>query len=343
MNDKRSTSEAILLSASLSNLYLTQKDTMRNVSKHLLGLQAQFNANPYYSLMIRSNNYDETEIIQNYVKTWSFRGTIHLVHKSDLYLHLSSRNHHQWTDHWGMDASDKPYWSAYIIEAIKSGFTTRAELKKACLEAKMSDAHFDSVFHGWGGLLQEMCLRGLIAYKPTNAKEFMILDSVEFIDQQKARLKVIEQYFKQYGPATIQDCAYFTGFKVKEVKTLIEEISLFEIDLDDKKYYSTKVLSDDIVIPEIIILAGFDPLILGYKDKGRFMNESELRKYVTNTGIIFPGILIDGKLACRWQKKGHTITVKPYRKILVKHQKMIKRHLSELFIKHKIVIESEII
>lgn len=318
---------------------------MRTVVGNLLGLQAQFNANPYYSLMLRSNDYDESEIIENYVKTWSFRGTMHLVHKSDLSLHLSARNHRAWSDGWGMSAQDKPYWADFILDAIHSGTTTRAELKAACQGAEMTDDHFASVFHGWGGLLQEMCLRGLIAYKPTNAKEFVALESINFIDQKEARTRVAEQYFQQYGPATVQDCAYFTGYKINEVKSLLEasELPLFEQVLNGNTYYSGQALPHDPEIPEIVLLAGFDPLFLAYKDKSRFMKPSETRKYVTNTGIIFPAILVQGSVACRWQKKGKAIIVKPYKKLLVQQLKMITSKLEILFPHLSVVIEQDII
>ena len=334
-----------LLAESLQNLYLTEKSNMRTVVGNLLGLQAQFNANPYYSLMLRSNDYDESVILENYVKTWSFRGTMHLVHKSDLSLHLSARNHRAWSDGWGMSAKDKPYWSDFILDAIYSGTTTRAELKIACQEAQMTDDHFASVFHGWGGLLQEMCLRGLIAYKPTNAKEFVALDPINFIDQKEARTRVVEQYFQQYGPATVQDCAYFTGYKINEVKSLLEasDLQLFEQVHNGNTYYSAQALLRDPEIPEIVLLAGFDPLFLAYKDKSRFMKPSEARKYVTNTGIIFPAILVRGSVACRWQKKGKAIIVRPYRKLHVKQRKMIISKLQDLFPHLTVVIEQDII
>lgn len=314
---------------------------MRLVAGGLLGLQAQFNANPYYSLMLRSNDYDESTILTDYVKTWSFRGTMHMIHKSDLALHLSARNHLEWSDGWGMAASDKPYWAAFILEAIKSGITTRAALKIACQAAQINDDHFAAVFHGWGGLLQEMCLRGQIAYLPTNTKEFVALEPITRIDPTEARQTVIRQYFHQYGPATIQDCAYFTGYKVSEVRPLLDP-NLFEDQINGKIYYSRQAFFAEKMIPEVVILAGFDPLFVGYKDKSRLMDPAESRKYVTNTGIIFPGILVRGKLACRWQKQANTIVVKPYKKLLVMHKKMIMRQLQELFPHLSIVIEDEI-
>lgn len=321
-----------LLAPTLDKLFLTRTGEMEVVTRELLGLQAQFNQNPYYSLKIRSNNYDEAIIEEDFVKTWSFRGTMHFVHKDDLSLHLSARNNFKWNDHWEMEDHEMDYWSQFIVEQIRNGYSTREALKEQCLAANMDEDHFKSFFHGWGGVLRDMCLQGLIAYKPTNKKEFIVLDPIEFIDHKEARAKVIEQYFKVYGPASLQDCRGYTGYKITEIKQLIKsfDIELYEYPLDGTIYYSSQILSLEHDVPEIVLLTGFDPLFLGYRDKSRFMDPSEQKKYVTNTGIIFPGVLVNGRLAARWQKTNKDITVKPYRKLLVKHKKQITRQLKEL-------------
>lgn len=333
------------LSNVLKRLYLTDKETMKQVTADLLGLQAQFNANPYYSLKIRSKDYNEIKVVEDYVKTWSFRGTIHLVHKDDLNLHLSARGHTDWSDYWGMKATEKQSWADFILSEIKAGKTTRNQLKESCLHQNLSEEHFSAVFHGWGGLLQEMCLQGIIAYQPTNKKEFIILDPVTFIDQSEARAEVIKQYFATYGPATLNDCAYFTSYKITEIKGLIEkfQIELNRLEIEKKTYYYLGELLSGVEVPEIILLAGFDPLILGYKDKSRFIDETLRYKYVTNTGIIFPGILINGKLGARWQKNRNTIIVKPYQKLLVRQKKEITKQLLTVFPELSIEFESSIL
>ena len=84
-------------------------------------------------------------------------------------------------------------------------------------------------------------------------------------------------------------------------------------------------------------------MILGYKDKSRFMSERLRYKYVTNTGIIFPGILINGKLGARWQKNRNTIIVKPYQKLLVRQKKEITKQLLTVFPELSIEFESSIL
>jgi len=77
-----------------------------------------------------------------------------------------------------------------------------------------------------GGLLRDMCSRGMIAYAPGTGKEFVPCFDVEFVDRRTARQEVIRRYFQTFGPATFTDCAYFTGFRQREVAELVEQAGL---------------------------------------------------------------------------------------------------------------------
>lgn len=306
---------------------------MQEVTSSCLGLQAQFSSNPYYSLSIRSRDYDPEQIIRDYVKTWSFRGTMHLLHKDSLSLHLSARNRREWDDHWNMSAVEKPYWASFILNEVHSGNASRDGLKQACIKAGISDEHFASVFHGWGGLLQELCLQGYIAYDASTKKRFVPIGPVDFVDVVTARTEVIRQYFVNYGPATLADCAYFTGYKRYEIDQLIQggRLALSSIECNSQLYFYLGELPENTKIPEIVILSGFDPLFLGYRDKSRFMDASLQRLYVTNTGIVFPAVLIRGHLAARWQKKAKRIMITLYKPIGSHTIEQVRRRFALLF------------
>lgn len=330
-----------LLAISLHRLYLTRKASMKEVVTNCLGLQAQFSMNPYYSLRIRSTDYDEEVIMKEYIKTWSFRGTMHFVGKHDIQQVVSAKGYDGFTTSWGMVAEEKHQWANLIIDEISEGNNLRSQLKDACIEEGISESHLNSVFHGWGGVLQELCIMGNIAYDASTAKRFVNLEPFEKTEKRIARANMIKEYFMNYGPATLTDCVYFTGYKLKEVRELLVEfnIELSKVIVEKQEYYYLGEILQDNSIPEIILLSGFDPLILGYKDKSRFMNESEKSKYVTNTGIIFPGVLVNGLLSARWQYSPKAIIVKPYRKLIKKYEREITKQLKVIFPKMNIVFE----
>jgi hypothetical protein len=65
--------------------------------------------------------------------------------------------------------------------------------------------------------------RGIIAYVPGTAKDFVLCRKVKWTDRDEARAVLLRRYFKAFGPATMDDCAYFTGWKKREILDVIEK------------------------------------------------------------------------------------------------------------------------
>ncbi|NLM42181.1 MAG: winged helix DNA-binding domain-containing protein [Firmicutes bacterium] len=319
--------------ASLRNLHLLQKADKATVVADLLGLQSQFANNPKYALQIRAADFTEDTWQQGLVKTWTFRGTLHAVLEEDLGLFLSAVGvADTWDDRWGLDPALKPYWAERLRNWIAAGITEREALKEKCLEAGMERETLESVFYGWGGLLRDMCSRGMIAYAVSTAKHFVPC-SPTLMETGEARKEVIRRYFRAFGPATLSDCAYFTGWRVRETAQLVEEanLPLRSISYQGREYFYLGELPTEGAIPECLFLAGFDQLIMGYKDRSRFLDDEDKAKVTTNTGIVFPTILLRGRLKARWKKEGAKILVTPFRPLRKNEQKLIVEKARDVF------------
>lgn len=331
---KKTKTDPVLILTSLHRLYLSQKGSMETITCELMGCQAQFANNPAYSMMIRANDFDAQKWQQDYYKLWSLRGTIHTIHPSQISWLLSARSrHHDFDDLWDISRDIKPFWSDFICQQVLAGNDQREGLKLACEAQGMNSDLKANVFHGWGGLIREMSDRGMIAYENSTKKRFIALPKPEFMDVEKARIQVVDQYFKTFGPATIQDCMYYTSYKLVEVKRYMKELpALQSYQSQGKQYYYQGELILEGKVDDIIILTGFDPLILGYKDKSRFLDESENLRYVTNTGIIHRAILIKGRLKAKWKKlNDQHVRVTLYKPISKATEAKIERQFRRLF------------
>jgi acyl-CoA synthetase (AMP-forming)/AMP-acid ligase II len=324
-----------LLYFSLRNQYLLNKTEKSTVLSDLCGLQAQFANNPKYALRIRANDFSETDWGQGLVKIWSFRSTLHAVKIQEIGLFLSARGVPEtWEDSWtGLRKEIKPYWSEFIYECILGGINGREELKEKCRNKGMEQDVLEKVFHGWGGLLKEMCDRGMIAYDIGTAKRFVVCKDIKFLGMEEARGTLIKRYFKAFAPATIDDCARFTGYKKREVLRLIEEnsIPLKSITCEGIEYFYLNDISGECKIPQCLYLAGFDQLIMGYMDRSRFMDEEDKRKVITSSGIVHPTILLEGKLQAKWKKDGAKLIITPFAKLSKKNQSLIISKGKKLF------------
>jgi hypothetical protein len=324
-----------LLYLSLRNQYLLNKTDKSTVLSDLCGLQAQFANNPKYALRIRAKDFSETDWGDGLVKIWSFRSTLHAVKVEEIGLFLSARGvPDTWEDSWtGLKKEIKPYWSEFIYECIVQGINGREELKEKCRNKGMERDVLEKVFHGWGGLLKEMCDRGMIAYDIGTAKRFVVCNNIRFLSMEEARVTLIKRYFKTFAPATLDDCARFTGYKKREVQRIIKEnnIPLKAILCEGVEYFYIEDICCDGEIPECIYLTGFDQLIMGYMDRSRFMNGEDKLKVVTNSGIVHPTILLGGKLQAKWKKDGAKLIITPFAKLSKKKQNLIISKGKKLF------------
>ena len=321
-----------LLYASLHNLYLLEKADTATIVSDLMGLQAQFANNPKYALQIRASDYSESNWHQGLIKTWTFRGTLHVVRRDELSLLLSAVGVKPWDDHWGIDPSIKPYWAEKLRNWIASGISERDRLKEKCSEAGMEPELLDKVFHGWGGLLRDMCARGMIACTPGTKKSYLACD-LELIDKQTARLEVIRRYFKAFGPASLTDCAYFTGFRKTEVVKLVEEagLPLQSVFDNESELFYLGALPSGGTIPECLFLTGFDQLLMGYRDRSRYLDEKYKGKVTTNTGIVFPTILLHKRLQAKWKKNGAKLLITPFGRLSKRDRDLIADKAQEVF------------
>lgn len=325
MNDKE-----ILLYNSLMNLHLLERAPKAVILHDLMGLQAQFSRNPQISLRLRASDYSANDWDGGLAKIWSHRGTIHVIREDELGLHLSARGYPQpfMDGAWKLSAKDQEYWSAYLLDEIRSGNDSRDGLKSACAAAGIEQSVCDRVFYGWGGLIQEMVWRGMIVCCTGTEKRYRLPKNVVFAEPSAARETLIRRYFTHYGPASVRDCAAYFGMRMSEIKPILTKIlpDFACTRIDGTEYYHAGALQEG-EIPPCIMIPGFDQMILGYRDRSRMIDERHSRRLTNSAGIVFPSLLLRGRIRARWKIDGERVIVTPFEKLLKKDEAAIRREV----------------
>ena len=323
-----------LLLASLDKQFFFARGRKHDIVSSLCGLQAQFANNPGHALRIRAEDYRNHDWNHGLVKTWTFRHTLHAVRRDELGLFLSAQGLPEgWDDSWGISRRIKPRWSSLILGWVREGVAEREVLKGKCREKGMKPEVLETVFHGWGGLISEMCYRGMIAYEPGTGKRFVACDDFLPMDRDEARAEVLRRYFRHLGPATLRDCAAFTGFRMKTVLAILEKhpLPLESVYCDGVEYFHLGGWDSSRELPSCLFLSGFDQLLLAYRDRSRLLDDRHKPDVVTNTGIIHPTVLVDGRLKAKWKKDGRVLRVTPFAKLGKRVRKRIADFAEELF------------
>ncbi len=321
-----------LMIRQLTNQHLLEPVHYLDAVKDLCGMQAQFLSNACHALKIRSNDFEEGQTA-GLVKSWTNRGTMHIFAQSDLPLFLYEGRTHFLRPCDTLEADEfitkdrKKYFADLIVDSIASGIDTREALKEVCSKKGMTETEAESVFNSWGGTIRALCESGRICHKVQEKKAFCICPPFVPMAEETAKLELYRRYFTHYGPATIKDAAYFFGTTQAEVRKYMKQLPLETAVANGRTYfYIENGMNYNRTIPECLFLAGFDPLMLGYqKAESLYLTPEHLRAVFTLAGIVKPSILLGGRIAGTWKRKGKKVEIQLFEDISEENGNVIEK------------------
>ena len=330
----------------LSRQHLLSPVDSLTAASDLCGLQAQFLGNALHALRLRTETPDTTGLI----KSWTLRGTVHLFPEADLPLY---RRHHgaaadvclsgwyQWRfaqENPCITRERDAYFAQVIVEGITEGCDTREALRQRCRERGMTDAEERHVFDGWGGTFAELADIGAICYKVQEEKAYRLCPDFTPMEERAAQLELARRYFTHFGPATLRDAAYFFRASQAQVKGWLKELPVESFKLEGREYFHIPRREAALPeMPECILLAGFDQLMLGYrKEDNPFLPPEHLRGIFNLAGIVMPAILLRGRVVGRWKQKDGKMTFSLFEKVNAKDRKLILRSAERLWVLKKV-------
>lgn len=147
-----------------------------------------------------------------------------------------------------------------------------------------------------------------ILYAPTSTV-YPGLDLTRFT-QDDARAQLLRAYVRGYGPVTRRDAAWWTGMDLKRVERSMAmlEDELLEIGFKGKEgtWLMHAADADELERaafleqPSVVALPPNDPLMLGYADRSRFLDDVS-RPYVFDlANNAAPVVLVDGRIVAVW-------------------------------------------
>ena len=111
------------------------------------------------------------------------------------------------------------------------------------------------------------------------------------------------------------------------MKPLFDEIlpELRWADLGGVRYWHGRPLEAQAEIPPCVLLPGFDSLVMAYRARTRLIDPVHARKLVNAAGIVFPAVLLRGRVRARWKLEGGKTSVVPFERLLKKDAAAIRR------------------
>ncbi len=261
-------------------------ESVEGVVGRLGAVQAQVAASAELAVRLRRQRSKAGEVNRalaegRIIKAWIMRGAVHLLTPEDgaAYLAMMASKRQwelrSWQTFYGLAPGDWPPLRAAVREALTDGPLSTQELG-AAVTARPDFRHLDFAFAEHAStILKPMFWQGDICFGPTRDGHatFQRLDGNPrwkgLPEADEAGTRVVESYFRAYGPATIDHLRYWTGLGEKRVVGWIGALGdrLAEVEIEGEQRYALREdLSELAATPPtkaVRFLPGYDQWVLG--------------------------------------------------------------------------------
>jgi hypothetical protein len=245
---------------------------------------------------VRCALYEERSL----VKTWSIRGTLHLVPADELPLWAAAAR--------GPDAPPPTPTDDAIAAALDGRCLTRKELAEAVGDERLLSA--------WGEGLWTSAVTGRLCFGPPKGSNVTFVRADQWIggwrevDPTEARREVFRRYLRAYGPAKPDDFRRWSGFGREAANALFDEAELEEVRVEGKRAWLLAGDSDgfDADATSVHLLPRYDAYVLGFRPREPLVPEPVKERiaqdpkgrFETITGMA--PLLVDGVAAGLWRR-----------------------------------------
>ena len=134
--------------------------------------------------------------------------------------------------------------------------------------------------------------------------EAVLPDGYPQIDPPAARGEIVRRWLAAFGPGTVADIRWYTGWTLGEVRRILAELDVVEVDLDGT---AGLVLAGDegstpAREPAAAFLPGLDPTVMGWLDRRFFLGGHAKLLFDTN-GNAGPTVWWDGRIVGGWAQR----------------------------------------
>jgi hypothetical protein len=332
---------------------LTQAaDEPLEVVRRLVAIQAQYSASVPFAIWARnprlSAGWVKAALFEKrtLVKTWCLRGTVHVLASTDLALMVQAVGEQQLAEYIyfmktrrGVNGQQIQRLNKAIFSALGQRPLNRSELHEAVPE--LADIQGAS----WGLDIKGIAFTGALVLADSDnvetrfARRDVWLPNLSWEPHlpADAQRELLFHYLTAYGPATLHDFAHWSGLKMKTVQSIfaacVRELIPAKVAGWHGDFYlrcqdEPLLQADDEAPSAICLIPKFDPLLMGYKDKTRFIDEEKLWRVYRPAGQIEAVILLQGRATATWRTSSQgaklRLTVTPFRRMVRREQSLVK-------------------
>ncbi|MBS1636777.1 MAG: AlkZ family DNA glycosylase [Bacteroidetes bacterium] len=323
--------------------------TVGDVVRNMVAMQAQDYPGVRWSLGLRLPGFTEAEVdkalaARAFIRTWAFRGTLHLVSPEDIYTILplaADRIKQLYARQFrelGLDDKTLLKIRKLFEKALAAGKQlTRGELAEL-LESKNEETRH----HRLNFILQRLSLEGVICHAAKRDKEFTFALLQDWVGpgaampKEEALGQLAGRYIQSHGPATTADFAWWSGITLGDARRALESAGkdLVKETIGKETYWLMQNMKAPKPSGELYLLPGFDEYFIAYKNRDLILDPANKKPVMgAGNGILSSTIVHESRIIGTWKrsliKQQVQIEIKPFDALSKTQHQKIKEKLKQ--------------
>lgn len=298
---------------------------MVELARHLVGIQSQLRTTPALAARARIADLGvgdvryELEQSRRLVRTWTVRGTLHVVAAADLPL-LWQAFRPEWENRWSryldsrVTRGQRADAEGACLEILARGPATRSELLAGVQQAlNCREEWVAYLFSSWGGVLKDLAYAGKVVHGLESEGEVRFVRVEDWLDLPASNMEpdaalavLLDRYLGAYSPARLQDFVYWSGVTAKRARQALARLPgqvTVEAGWLVREHEEDHFPAD---AGGVRLLPKFDPYLLAHKEKF-YLDEAHYKAVFRPAADIAAVILSRGRVIGTWRAQGHRV------------------------------------
>jgi len=302
----------------------SETEDIVQIAGDIYGLHATAPTTPYVSLFARTRGFtrdtldEELYVKRTLGKIRCVRTTVHVLPKETIPIAFAatksivgpnSENFLRYTG--GVTKRQYEETSKAILEMLRGKGLSTLDIKKR-LGTKLNISPIVNLMCDQGLLMRGRSDKG---WKSNTHTYFLFSDyfpgmDLNAVDTAQARETTVRQYLAAYGPATVKDISWWSGFTMTEVRRILQTLAreTGEVEIPELKGSYVMLTMDMADLkrfeppsrPVVNLLPALDPYVQGYKERERYLDNQHYNLAFDRSGNSTSTILVEGRVAGVW-------------------------------------------
>ena len=150
-----------------------------------------------------------------------------------------------------------------------------------------------------------ICSGGIQGKKQTYAMLAERVPAKKTFSKDEALAILAKKYFTSHGPASLSDFIWWSGLPVSDARKALDmnKSNLISATLENETYwYAEPVSVTSPLSDSVYLLPAFDEYLISYKNRSAAITADHHKKAISNNGIFWPVIVVNGQISGVWKR-----------------------------------------